>query len=166
MRFYATQYRLQDPSNSEKRILFNSAVYAKTYGHACKLAVMRGIGEFVVGVVEDMESYNPCPLPSIMYKNRKMIECLHTLTFYSWIAVSAKVIEPTQPLSDVGLVHELMHEIQHPNFYNFRQEILDRICAFETLVPGLKSYIFPENFSQSDSVENHLVTKITAKNQS
>lgn len=147
MRFYSTQYKLQDPNDPSKHVAYNSSIYASTYGYACKIAVMRRIGELVIGAIETSDC-NPCPLPSQLYKERKMMDCLHTLTFYGWIGTCSGVLRPESLISDVGLIHEVMHEIHHPRFYGFRKEILKRLADLEKTIPGLKTYVFPENFEK------------------
>jgi hypothetical protein len=153
MRFYSTQYRLQDPSDSNKRVLYNSSIYASNYRTACKLASMRGIHEFVIGTVGSQD-FDPCPLPSTFYQNRKMMDCLHTLTFYSFIGTTSGVIKSAVMLSDVGLLHEIMHEMHHPEFYSFRVEILNRLLKLESMIPGLKTFIIPANFDSIEFTEN------------
>lgn len=139
MRFYATQYDVIDQSDPSRSVTFSSMIYAKSYAHACKLAVMRNIGEMVVGVRKTSQ-YDPCPLPSYFYKNRQMIDCLHTLTFYAWIASMSKVVDLRSLCNDLGILHEIMHEMHHPHVYSFRQNIFDRLSSLERSIPGLKTY--------------------------
>lgn len=149
MRFYSTKYTLKDPIDSTE-LTFGSCIYASSYCHACKLAVDRNIGEIVVGVLKSSD-YDPCPFPSCFYKQREIVKCLHTLTFYGWIASMSNVLDLRSFCNDLGLLHEVMHELHHPEIFKFRQRIYDQMVHLETLIPGLKTYRNLVKESQVDS---------------
>lgn len=139
MRFYQTQYDVQDPIEPTRSVTFSSVIYASNFAHACQLSVLRNIGEVVVGIVKRCD-YNPCPLPSEFYQRRELMDCLHTLTFYGWIASMGRILDLRTMCNDLGLLHEVMHEMHHPNVFMFRQSVYDRMVEMETLIPGLKTY--------------------------
>lgn len=147
MRFYSTEYILKSQFKEQK---FNGNIWAESFEEACQLAILRNIDERVIGVVCGPMGFDPCPLPSDFYKNRNLIECSHTLVFYGWIATRAKVICCDGLLNDHGVIHEIIHELHHPTFYTYRQEIMDQLVDLESHIPGLKTYSFAKS--------NHKVT--------
>lgn len=136
MRFYSTQYVLE---TNGKRDTYHGTIAARSIGEAKKLAQIRNMGETVLGVVSDKE-YNSCPLPSELYKSRSLIECTHCLIFYGWIASRALIETCDSLLNDHGVIHEILHEMHHPNFYGYREEIFERLVNLESRIPGLKTY--------------------------
>jgi hypothetical protein len=137
MKFYSAIYTLE----SEE---FSSYIYAQDRDSAAQMVQKRNIGERIIGVHVNKKGFDPHPLPSVMYQARKLIECAHTLTFYSWLASRSGVMNlESEMMSDHGILHELFHEMHHPDVYGFREKVLKRMTYMEARIPGLISYIPP-----------------------
>jgi len=120
---------------------YSSFIYAQDKEAAVKMVKQRNIGEQILGEHVEDKDFTPHPLPSAQYVLRELIQCVHTLTYYSWIASKAGVIDPADDvLSDKGVLHEILHEMQHPEVYGFRENIRERLAALEMSIPGLVSY--------------------------
>jgi len=145
MRFYSTEYVLTSNNKEQK---FNGNIWAPSFEAATELAILRNINERVLGVVSGYPGFDPCPLPSTFYKNRDLIECTHVLVFYGWLASKAKAADCDSLLNDHGAIHEILHEMHHPNFYSFRQEVMDMLIKLEESIPGLKTYIGVKNHNK------------------
>lgn len=137
MKFYSAIYTLEAQE-------FSSYIYAQDRESATQMVQQRNIGEKIIGVLVTKKGFDPHPLPSVMYQQRKLIECAHTLTFYSWLASRAGVMNlESEMVSDHGMLHELFHEMHHPEIYGFREKVYARMISLEVSIPGLISYIPP-----------------------
>jgi hypothetical protein len=113
-------------------------VYASDKKQAEKYISIRNIGERIVGEMVD-KTFKACPLPSNLYKTRKLIPCIHCLTFYGWIA--GKFLDMHDHLlRDDGVLHDIMHEMEHPKELGFRMNVFDRLEDLERMIPGLKTF--------------------------
>lgn len=131
MKVFATQYQVGATS-------FSSFVYAIDRKQADKYIGIRNIGEKVLGELAD-KKFEACPLPSNLYQERKLIPCIHCLTFYGWIA--GKFMDMHDHLlRDDGVLHDIMHEIEHPQELGFRPLVFDRLEDLERIIPGLKTF--------------------------
>jgi hypothetical protein len=135
MKFYSAMYQIDSQE-------YSSFIYAQDREAAMEMVKQRNLGEKILGELRS-KSFAPHPLPSEQYEKRDLIECVHTLTFYSWLAAKAGVIDPTETLSDRGVLHEILHEMHHPDVYAFRENIRDRLISLEKSIPGLISYVAP-----------------------
>ena len=131
LRYYGTEYEL----NGVKFAFF---IYAKNLTTAKEIATRRGIGEVITGELCLNKGFEPLPLPSGLYVTRDLPACLHTLSFYVWIASRAGHNLLDVMFSDHGIIHELVHEIQFPLTFSYREPLHTDIKSVETLVLGLR----------------------------
>lgn len=130
MKIFATKYKVGVS-------VFSSFVYATDLKQAEIYVGIRKIGEEIVG--ELMDKKYSCPLPSDFYQTRKLIQCIHCLTFYGWIAGKFMDIHD-HLLRDDGVLHDIMHEMEFPEETGFRSVILNRLEDLERVIPGLKTF--------------------------
>jgi hypothetical protein len=134
MHYYSAKYTF---SGTE----YSSFIHANTEELAKHYIKKRNIGETIIGILyeKDLNGFDPQPLSSDLYREGKLIPCCHCLTFYSWIASRAGLISAEDELSDKGMVHELLHELDFPNEFSFRFGLYNRIVTLEHSIPGLKA---------------------------
>jgi hypothetical protein len=117
-----------------------SFVYAKDQTAAKTIITRRNIGETIVGELIRSSRNKLMPLPSTFYTKRQLIKCMHTLTFYGWIASRAGIDVTDFLLRDDGALHEIMHELHFPKENKFRESVHMSLLMLETSIPGLSSY--------------------------
>lgn len=69
--------------------------------------------------------------PSKTYKARKLAETLHTLSFAGNALVKSGIIEIDFLLSDTGILHEVIHELQFPEEFVFNKSVYEGIKKFD-----------------------------------
>lgn len=135
MKYFSAKYEQSSKS-------YSSFIYAASLDDARRIVKLRNIGEEILGeLASKSKHFQPQPLPSDFYRERQLLPCMHTLMFYGWIAGKAGVIDPLDDiLSDRGMLHEVMHEMHHPDVYGYRDPIMAQLLCLEARIPGLISY--------------------------
>ena len=142
MNYYAAIYHLNS-------VDYASFIYATDRHEAKRIAHRRNIGEEILGVMKSQPEFNPQPLPSAAYFGAAhapnvgarlvlLISTAHLISFYGWIASRARIVDATTHiLSDQGMLHEILHEIQFPEEYGFRLALYENLQNLEESIPGL-----------------------------
>lgn len=115
--------------------------YAENDEHLIEVMRMRGMGE------TRADSSYPSSQPemaSTLLRERKFAAANHALVWASMIAARAQITDAWGLLNDYGLIHEmahLLHQAEASFFGGVRvsEEFINRVAAFEMLVPGLHS---------------------------
>lgn len=115
--------------------------YAENDEHLEEVMRMRGMGE------TRADSSYPSSQPemaSTLLRERKFAAANHALVWASMIAARAQITDAWGLLNDYGLIHEmahLLHQAEASFFGGVRvsEEFINRVVAFEMLVPGLHS---------------------------
>jgi hypothetical protein len=136
MRWFSTAYQ-------SKQNEFSSFIFAENEKVAKNYVEMRNIGERIIGVLQVSKDFDPCPLPSLHYQARKLPDCAHVLTFYTWIAMRGGFAD-AEILADDGILHEVIHELHLPD-HHYRETVFSDLKKFETFIPGLKTYKTGQN---------------------
>ncbi len=127
--YYLTQYVL-------KNVPYSAFIYAQDRQKAELIAVLRNIGEIVVDQTVQIPR-DQQPSPAEHYRERKLARAAHGITFYSWIAAKAGVLSTDGILGDVGVLHEVLHEMEFPEQIGYREGVYQQIKDLEKIVPGL-----------------------------
>lgn len=104
MAVYLTKYNC---GNSE----YGSHIKASSRKEAEKLTIIRGLKEEILGTCIN-HKLEIMPKTAFLYKKKKYIECLHTLSFVGNILCNAGFLNKNDLLNDKGLIHEIVHEMQ------------------------------------------------------
>lgn len=87
---------------------YGGILWARSNRHARKIAELRGLNEWV-GIHSKPRKERGWSLPSTLILSNPQ-EAAHGVTFLSFIAAAAKVVDPIRDLlSDTGIVHEAVH---------------------------------------------------------
>ena len=135
MIYFSTLYKVRDNE-------YSSFIYAVNRQAADKIIQIRNIGERIIGELIRVGDINPSPLPSDFYLERSLMACVHTLTFYGWLASRAGVVPYIADvmLRDDGILHEVMHELHHPEDFGFRDDVFKQMLELEAVIPGLNTW--------------------------
>lgn len=140
MRKFGTSYLV----NSNK---YGSHIYARSLKEAERLALIRNIGEKVIGAVFDTrEGYGrkiPEELQNPYFRDltdydfvKKLPDIIHTACFLSYIA-SHSSPNFSNALSDEGIVHELVHlMVCEDTDTRMVRRIRGRFCQLQDQVVG------------------------------
>lgn len=138
MKCFSTTY----PSKGE---VFMSFIFAGSMAEATEIAKQRNIGETITGLYVGRKPSIVSQMPSYYYTKRLLVECAHSIAFYSWIASKSGRIRPAEVpdtiLGDNGVLHDILHEIQYPKQFVFREEVKQKLINLESIVPGLNNQI-------------------------
>lgn len=109
MKKFDTIYILRDPQTGAL-LKYASYVLAPDLNRALKKVEMRNIGE---EIQSQGRSYEEDELTNAvaLYDKGHYKHCLHAVTFMSYVLVSAGRINAESLLSDIGIIHELIHII-------------------------------------------------------
>ena len=134
MDYYSAQYKLNDTH-------YSSFIYASSTTAALSFIKQRNIGEILIGVLDRHKNsnFNPQPLPSYLYRQRDLPACAHTLAFYCWIALRSNKWTHDDALCDIGVMHEVLHELEYPAQFPFRESLWWQLVKLESVIPGLNT---------------------------
>lgn len=136
-KWYNTQYtlKLEYPSASItgwKETTYSTGLWATSKTDAIKKARRRGLRERVIGPSND--TYPPCS-EVINSPDLSFPEKMHSVVWLSNLAIRSGIATPQDILSDVGIIHLLVHRLigaasDDPRILDFR------VKKLESLVPG------------------------------
>ena len=131
---YMTEYNLK---NGE---LYSSYVLAYSERDALNKINIRNIGE----KLRDSQPLTTIGFDIIdaveLFNLGRFKHCLHAVTFMSYILAKAGKIDPTESLSDRGIIHELIHIVT--NIYTDQSQFLNttfktQLIEFQELFDNL-----------------------------
>lgn len=129
--FWFTSYSI--PTADKVSSEYGSYVIAPNELIAKAILKLRGLEENIESIALKINQRNRLGSVVKLYKKRKLLQCIHTLCFIGNIALNAKIIKHSDLLLDTGLIHDIMHEIEFPEKFQFRSSIYKRLKEFDKL---------------------------------
>jgi len=109
LKFYSTRYILEG-----KRFCF--FVIAEDLDHANEIIAARGLGESIIGELENNTLIHPA---------KSQLEALHLTCFQAFIAIKSGKVSVDEILGDTGIIHELIHTMLG-DMDNIRLKLLNK----------------------------------------
>jgi hypothetical protein len=144
MVWFLTEYR---PGKGSGK--YGCDIWAKSERHAEAICKKRGLGEKVLGTPFGARVLAP-PLPSKLLRKRKrdQLDTVHAICFWCFIAMRSGAVTGDEVLSDVGLLHEVVHLLDcereadnngvRRELAKRKKELIRRFEKLERKVPGWK----------------------------
>lgn len=126
--YYLIEYTL--PTNNKPRATFCSYVIADNPTTAKVLLKYRRMGEKLLLYTLNGKRIGKA---AKLYKERKLLECIHLLTFAGNTLINAKLIKPKDLLADNGIIHDILHEHLYPEDNKYSPITLKRLKEFDRL---------------------------------
>lgn len=115
---------------------FGSYIVVNTVSELDNLISLRGLDEKIDGYFGKSYRLQSC---ITLYRKRKdrlnsLKLLLHQLCFIGGIALKARLIDLDFLLSDTGLLHEAMHELNYPEEFQYRPEVALKCKKFDKIM--------------------------------
>lgn len=90
---------------------------------------LRNLGEEVNGT----SAKNKIQKPSVLYKKRRLLECIHTICFISMVRIKSELFEShcLDLVNDTGLIHDIIHELEFPEEFGFNKSLYGKLQTFD-----------------------------------
>lgn len=121
MRKFLTEYFQGDER-------YSSHIYAKSYHAANRLAIIRNIGEAIIG--EDID------YKYIAKEPETIVEALHEACFLSYLVLKSGKLGIDEILGDRGILHEMAHLLHLSDKRIGAQEFYGQLAHLRSIIPG------------------------------
>lgn len=108
MFYYHTEYTQENNERSCGFVTYSSYVIAKNKDEALEKIKKRNIGETLQSHPLSLDGKKLINVVELFDKEQYK-SCLHAAVFITFVLTSANIINASKLLSDVGVVHELVH---------------------------------------------------------
>ena len=132
-KFWHTEYFPYAHTNRSGSVdsRYGNYVIARDEREANLIINLRGMDERISDSPSKLVKNRLIEKPSKAYKARKLSETLHTLSFAGNALVKSGIIEIDFLLSDTGILHEVIHELQFPEEFMFNKSVYEAIKKFD-----------------------------------
>lgn len=91
---------------------FGSCVIAKDKDTAKRLLAKRRTQEKIISAGSRPIARDRINITARLFRQKRYIQCIHTLVFLGNLLINAKMIKPCELLADDGLLHEIVHLLE------------------------------------------------------
>lgn len=131
-KFWHTEYNTNHVGRYGKK--YGSYVIGNTRSDAETILKKRDLGKRIIDLPCKVKSTNRIQSTAKAYKKRDLLNVLHTLSFVGNILLNINAMKHSDLLSDVGMLHEVIHELQYPSGFRFSNDIYQRLKMFDVMM--------------------------------
>lgn len=124
MRYFLTHYPVKE---GRKKHLYATYIKAKDFESAKDFVKIRGLNETIISGPYPISFIKAVVKPSILFTRGDFKECLHTLCFLGLIMHNAGVLSVKELLGDIGVLHELVHQLEGNVKEKFKAKLLSNL---------------------------------------
>lgn len=140
MYYWDTEYRIQ--THDKLSSAYGSYVLAENELIAQAKIKFRGLGEKIISAPTKRELNSPPIIGRVganylKYRARRLPQVLHNLCFTSNAVLPLGLLTPDFFLGDEGIIHELVHEIEYPDEFGFREHVSAKLKEYDSLLSYL-----------------------------